>query len=323
MYHNHQLAVEGEVALTKNPNSRPDIQVLEERVVRLKTQIEEFQQIRLYSVSKQRLARVGSELEDCISMIDEIVGDTLLTPASSSATYYDSSESLSEFSINDDTDLNDSLLLPSSDSDRVEVDSRDFQLPHYSAKFIVSTYSHKLQDCADTVGCSSGVIQVNQFSQLLNSWYQTRFTPTNVKRNPKFLFKADKICDWIDLLMIAAGNSIHLEMFPAFISDMHTWIDTLNTVRDPGWALPYSVMQIKKSYSSCCTQEAVLLEKMLKPSLYDESFYIHNIHSIEDIYIDSFGGNRDDLQLENIIHNCPKLTITSSFDAGKYYKRGN
>ena len=247
--------------MNKNPNSRPDIQVLEDRVVRLKSQIEEFQNLRLYKVSKQRLARVSEELEDCVQILNQVVGDcsNIPIPPIVNCTEY-MSESLSEFSIADDSDLNDTLTLETQG-----LKSK------YSAKEIVGTYSRRLQNCADTVGCSSGIIQVNQFSQLLNAWYQTRFTPATGQRNPKFLFKADKICDWVDLLMIAAGNAIHQAMFPAFLSDMHAWIDTLNTSKDPTWALPYSVMQIRQSDSTCYTKEALVLEKILKPSLYDES----------------------------------------------------
>ena len=59
--------------MPKNPNSRPDIQVLEDRVIKLKSQIEEFKGLRLYRVTKQRLAKVCSELEECSDILSEIV----------------------------------------------------------------------------------------------------------------------------------------------------------------------------------------------------------------------------------------------------------
>ena len=244
-------------------------------------------------------------------MLNSFAGDVCSTPVTNLVNSYTeyASGGLSEFSIsNDDSDL----------SDTFEFSSISSSKPYYSPKDIVSIYSKRMQNCADTIGCSSGIIQVNQFCQLLNSWYQSRFTPVNAQRNPKFLFRANKIPEWIDLFMIAAGNALHHEMFPAFLSDMHSWIDDLNTPKDSAWALPYSVMQIKKSDNSCYSQEAIVLEKILKPSIYDQSFFWEQLNSIESVYSETFGIPKEDLKLNDMIHRCPKLTVTSSFDASKY-----
>lgn len=298
--------------MPKNPNSRPDIQVLEDRVIRLKSQIEEFKGLRLYRVTKQRLAKVCSELEECSDILSEIVeGNDIVKRDSISAFRDTPSDGILEFS--DDTDLSDTFIAYPTQN-KAQPDSS-------SPKVIVKTYSVRIQECANTIGCSSGIIQVNQFCQLLNRWYQARFAPSPV-RNPNFRFKANRICEWIDLLMIAAGNALVQEMFPNFLSDMYSWIDSLSTDQDQTWPLPYSVMQLKLLTATCCTKEAVLLEKILKPSLYHSAFFSQNMHSIEEIYSNSFGIHGDELELDKIIQSCPRLTVTSSFDASKFGEVG-
>ena len=172
----------GEFGVPKN--SRPDIQVLEDRIVRLKSQLVEYKDLRLYQTTKNRLSAVSDELEECIMMIHEIVNkDNNIISATSISAYEEyPGEGPSEFS--SDGDLLDTFLLsPLPDAD-VPVAVK------HSSKEIVKAYTARLQECADTVGCSSGILQVNQFCQLMNSWYKTRFTPT--KRNPGFFFKADR-----------------------------------------------------------------------------------------------------------------------------------
>ena len=295
--------------MPKNPNSRPDIQVLEDRVIRLKSQIEEFKGLRLYKVTKQRLSAVCSQLDECASILSEIVeGNATVTRDSISAFRESPSDGILEFS--DDTDLSDIFiaypLQNKSQSDMM-----------LSPKIIVKTYSERIQTCADDLGCSSGIIQVNQFCQLLNRWYQTRFAPSSI-RNPNFRFRASRICEWIDLLIIAAGNALVQEMFPSFLSDMYSWIDSLTNDQEQTWPLPYSVMQLKPLVSTCCSKEAILIEKVLKPSLYDSSFFFESMHTVETIYSNSFGIHGDELELSKILQSCPKLTVTSSFDINKF-----
>ena len=103
---------------------------------------------------------------------------------------------------------------------------------------------------------------------------------------------------------------------------MYSWIDSLSTDQDQTWPLPYSVMQLKLLTATCCTKEAVLLEKILKPSLYHSAFFSQNMHSIEEIYSNSFGIHGDELELDKIIQSCPRLTVTSSFDASKFGEVG-
>lgn len=290
-------------------STRPDIQVLEDRVTRLKSQISEYTDLRLYRVTKQRLAQVYSELESCLEILDGVLeSESNSVPRSSiSALTECPNDHISEFSI--DGDISDDL------TDTFVVEPKEAE--HHSAKEIVKTHSQRIQDCADTVGCSSGIIQVNQFCQLLNSWYQTRFAPSS-NRNPGFFFKAARIPEWIDLLITAAGEALHSGVYPDFVSEMSTWIADLNTDRDQLWVLPYNVMQLKESAPTICTKEAIVLEKIVKPSIYDESFYKYRLHSIEDAYVHNSGTDPADLTLGNIIQDCPRLIVTSSFDSAKY-----
>lgn len=290
-------------------NSRPDIQVLEDRIVRLKAQLLEYKDLRLYKATKRRLASVSSELEECISIINEIVDAGTNNISSSSMSAYDvyPGTGLSEFSA--DGDLLDTSLLT------------DIECPSYTQGLsnaeIVSNYSHRLKQCSESIGCRSGILQVNQFCQVLNSWYQARFTPR--LRNPNFYFKARRIHEWIDLMMIAAGNSIHQKLFPEFINDIDSWVRDLNTPKDQGYILPYSVMHLKAFDASICTQEAALLEIMLKPHLYDANFYETEMNSVRKIVMNNSDFSSNDLKVKQILDSCSSnLIVTSSFDASKY-----
>lgn len=299
--------------MPKNPNSRPDIQVLEDRVVRLKSQVSQYADIRLYKVTKDRLSKVCSELEECISILNSVVGrsNNMVSSTSISAFTDSPSDTLSEFSVDSDSDLSDTLSFyrpPQASNSN-------------SPKVIVKNYATRIQQCADEVGCSSGIIQVNQFCQLLNSWYQTRFAPSPA-RNPNFRFKATRIWEWIDLLIVSAGKSLHDGMFPSFLSDVQAWIDRINVDKELVWVLPYGVMQIEKSLPKAYTLEAIVIERIVKPSLFNESFYIQNRHTIEQNYKSAFGVSDDDLKMDALIQQCPKFILTSSFDSSKYSSEG-
>lgn len=284
------------------------MQVLEDRVVRLKSQIEQFKGLRLYNVTKQRLARVSDELEDCVAILAQIIGDAHVDDSVSTINHSQySPEAISEFSNSDDDDLSD--LLYSSDTER---DSHP-NSSNYSSKFIVGTYSARLQQCVDSVSAVTNIVEVNQFMQLLNDWYQARFTPREGIRNPRFYFKSSSIHDWIDLMMLAAGSSMHEHRFEVFVSDMYAWIATLNTSDDSTWALPYSVLQFKQQNYGAVTLEAIMLEKLIKPSLYDESFYKHYVDSIECMYTETTGVTSNMLELNTILNKCFSSRSISPF----------
>ena len=291
-------------------SSRPDIQVLEDRVDRLCDQLLEYKEIRLYRTTKDRLAAVAKKLADCQLLINDIVSSdgtvASSTPLCNPPEY---TSTLTEF--NEDADLSDQFLMGPA-----KAESETSQ--NYSPKAIVSTYSKRFQEAFDTEGHATGIIQVNQFWQILNSWYQNRFTPQ--PRNPDFHFKANRIHEWVNLFIIAAGHALHNGLFPAFVSDTSAWIHNLNTSKDGGWVLPYSIMRLQPNLSESVTLEAVLIEKMVKPFVYDEDFYLEEMRTI---YLMAANTNTDpenDLSIQSILERCPKLVRTSSFDIKKYDK---
>lgn len=285
-------------------NSRPDIQVLEARVVRLKAQLLEYKDIRTYEITKQRLLKVSAELEECIMIIDEVTRkdgdlDKKLVSLNEPETIW-----TTEF--NDDNEFEDVFSDPSEDV--FDLDS-SFD---YTPKKIVGAYASKLQECSNS---QTGIIQVNQFCSLLSSWYQERFMPEI--RNPNFYYKASRIHEWIDLLILYAGKSLHEGTFPEFKAYMDDWISTLNTSKDDGWLVPLKVRQIKEE-EGAYTKEAILIEKIVKPMLYDKDFYPSELLTVTQIVIHKQKYQEADISIENLIKDCPRLVVTSSFDISKY-----
>lgn len=284
-------------------NSRPDIQVLEDRVKRLRNQLLEYKGLRLYGATKRRLSSVSEELEECMLIIHDIVNESPTISSSEFADFHDCpSVAPSEFSYDDDLMDVDALTISS------------LACPDYSARDIVSTYSARINECASSP--ATGVLQINQFCHMLHNWYQYRFTPPN--RNPKFFFKATRIHEWIDLLIIASGHAMHENRFPKFKSDLEEWASKLDEAPDDTWVLPYSVLQYKKLKSDLCTREAVLIERVVKPKLYSSDFYPDEMNSVERIVIDNSDLSKEDLEIDKIVQSCSRLVITSTFDITKY-----
>lgn len=290
-------------------DSRPDIQVLEDRIVRLKSQLLLYKDMRLYRSTKQRLSAVGQELADCISIIQSIttIDVNKIQPISSSALDDDTCINNSEFEISEDSDLMDTFpVLP-----------KHSNLSSYSAKTIVSMYGTRINEGFVRDGSGTGILQANQFWNLLYSWYTNRYIPE--RRNPKFHFKASRIHEWVDLLIIAAGKAIHDRIYADFIQQFSTWVRNLNTSKDDLYALPYSVMYVQPVEPECCTLEAILLEYVIKPNLYDSAFYPEQLHSIRDIVTNSGLFQLSDLKLDSIISSCSSTILcTSLFDITKY-----
>lgn len=287
-------------------NSRPDIQVLEARVLRLKNQLLEYKGIRTYEITKQRLANVALELSECVSLITEITGtDRTTTPHIVVKDLKSDDVNSDEF--NDDGDLADVLF----------TDADDFEgsggiSEKYTPKFIIKMYATQLQLCADT---PTGIIQFNQMCFLLNSWFKARFIPET--RNPNFRYKADRIHEWVDLIILAGCKALHEDKFSEFISYMDQWIEDLNTSKDGSWLLPLKVRQIEGTIGAY-TKEAILAEKVIKTILYNSEFYPDEKDSICKIVIKNEGYTSQELTIESLIESCPHLIPTSSFDAKRY-----
>lgn len=295
-------------------NSRPDIQVLEARVDRLKAQLLEYRDIRTYEVTKRRLLRVADELEECLSIIGEITDQDKrpVTPVELRDVISPNPET--EFEAVD-SDLMDIFSIPESSS-KSSNDAESLTYSDYSPRFIVKTFKDRIQECAET---ATGILQVNQFSYLLKDWYNERFTPTSAFSQNKFFYKASRIHEWIDLLILSAGKSLREGKFIEFQARIENWVKTLNTTKDERWVLPYSIIQDRdESGPEYYTKEAVLIEMLLKDILYSEDFYSGEKNSVYDAVRKARFFSEEDVSIDSILHDCTEMIVTSSFDASKY-----
>lgn len=283
-------------------NSRPDIQVLEARVVRLKTQLLEYKEIRTYDITKRRLAAVGNELEECLAIIDEITQSKSQQSIVRGISPSEVLDDVNEF--NDDGDLADLLFEEPTESTK--------DAHGYAPKTIISNYAMRLKECSET---PTGILQVNQICYLLYSWFTARYTPKI--KNPNFYYKASRIHEWIDLLLIACGQAIHKGEFPIFIAQVDNWIENLGTSKDEGWMLPLEVRKIGDADDNY-TKEAIVAEKIIKDVLYDSDFYGDLKDSVSRIVIQKRNYPENSITIKELLEDCPKLIPTSSFDIKKY-----
>lgn len=289
-------------------NSRPDIQVLEARVSRLRAQLLEYKEIRTYDITKHRLRRVANELEECMMIIAEITDKDDSNSRRLIALREPEGPRDNEFE--DDGDLADVLFNGPEESDNNSEVSKKSR--GYRPKFIVGQFAINLQKCADT---PTGIIQINQMSQILNSWYQARFTPET--RNPNFYYKASRIHEWIDLLILAGGKALYEGTFSEFKLYMDKWIEDLNTSKDENWLLPLQVRQITQS-SGAYTKEAIFIEKIIKSILYTDTFYGDLKDSVARIVIKEEGYDKNEVTIEALLKSCKHVIPTSSFDVTRY-----
>jgi len=294
-------------------NSRPDIQVLEARVDRLKAQLLEYKEIRTYGITKKRLSNVALELEECISIIGDITEQGKLVASSAQIISEAQDQTLAEDLVveefEDSGDLADIFTPNARPQEEKSIASNE-----YEPKFIIRNYAQRIQACADT---AIGIVQVNQVTGLIAKWYQTRFSSN--ANYPSFHYKANRIHEWIDLLIIASGDALSQGTFPSFKAELDSWLEDLSTGKGENWVLPQNILQMQRDIPNRCSKEAVLIEKLLKPQLYDESFYPREISSIEKIVTTNTEWSSEELTVEAILSNCStKFIQTSSFDISKY-----
>ena len=117
--------MENKTGSGNNP-SRPDIQVLEDRIARIKKQITECTKYKYYSITKQRFDIMYDQLDECMSMLASITGRNKSEDIDLNSTHhsknspenyicpslYDESDDISDDEFSDITD--DNLGLPSS-----------------------------------------------------------------------------------------------------------------------------------------------------------------------------------------------------------------
>lgn len=194
------------------------------------------------------------------------------------------------------------------------VDSSEENNSEYSAKMILHSFAVRLKLCAQ-VGLDT--VEMNRFADVVSLWYHTRYLPECP--NPNFRYRADRICEWIDALILCYGAYMQSGKCTEFLSKMRDWVVVVS--RDDGelWQLPYFVSSFITSQNvEDFTCEAILVERIFKKAIYDDSFYPMRMHTVEDkvltYYPELAGKSVEDLL--GLIHH--PLATTSSFDASKY-----
>jgi len=294
---------------------RPDMWVLQDRVARLQAQIKEYTDYNMYYTTKCKLKQVAMDLQECIDTINEIVQDDF-TESVSTDQIDDSivimpSESVSEPVSTSSSDLTELFNGQKDTSEPSSIVSYNYP---YSSKFIVSQYDRRFNKCANS---SFGVLQVNQLCKLMNRWYSNRFGLES--KNPEFHYKAGRLHEWVDLILLSAGRAIHDETFLNYTSEFDKWIKQLGTADDELWPLP-SIASGSRSSPLCdyYTKEAIVLERLIKPVLYNSAFYPRESDSVERIVREHNPYSEDELELANLMNSCPSLIVTGSFDLSHY-----
>lgn len=289
---------------------RPDTQVLEDRVRRLKTQIEEYRGLRTYESTRKRLRAVKSEIEECAILLDEVLRSLDAAVENAQPAYHPTVILKEPEEFTAKKEFEDDL----SDIFSISIPDPNEGVESYSSKDIMIAYHNRIEQCSEA---STGILQVNQVCGLIHSWFETRYSPSAT--NSRFKYKAQRIHEWIDLIILAAGEALHTKTFPCFKQSFNEWIDTIGTESDLNWILPKEVMQFQKEGPSRSTKEAVMIERIVKQMLYGSDFYPSLIDSIQKIVIKSGRFKEEDLTTSKILEDCKgSWLVTSSFDATKY-----
>jgi len=202
--------------------------------------------------------------------------------------------------------LLDELSSPENEEDLVDYSEISTS---YSGKTIVNTYSHAFKNCTN---CSFGVIEFGIFASLTNEWFSARFTPEI--RNPKFKYKADRISRWLDIMIIAFGAYAHEGTVDTYQDMMHEWIQQISSDFSEIWPMPYFITSFEDSvYTNDYTPEAILLERLYKPHVYDRNFYHHMLDSVEKTVIFYQPDLKSLSNIDLIKHS--NVTVTSSFNS--------
>lgn len=284
-------------------DNRPDIQVLEDRVVRLTRQIATLKHYSYYSSTVKRLTSVSEDLTECVDMLNEVIKANTRKPSTDSIESPISSLECSEYS-----DLDDLLT-----------DFIDSPIPKYagSRKELIRLFANRFTRCAESSQDELGIIQIEQFCIMLKNWYIHRYTVPY--RNPKFFFKVEKITTWIDQFILAGGHALSRDRFSNFLNDCEEWVETLSTPNDSLYPAPYEILNFDTSNFSNVTPEAILIERLVKPLLYCDGFYSDQMHSVEQLVAATGLYKSSELEFKTILNrNRSNLTLTPAFDLGRY-----
>lgn len=304
----------------------PDIKVLENRASKLNSIIQEFQGYKYQNKSKARLTEVAAILRQCADELDSIVDyhpEPVVAINSSDCAVLESVDNsmyTSDSDLADNIDLNDlhankEMLIPVPNKDQ------------YSSKYILFRYTSKFRSLSVSSFTSqldsTGIKEVDQFISLLDSWFSTRYS--NASKDPNYLYSAHTICKWIDLFIVAGGLALYQAKYDVFLNECNRWIEDLKytysnidklpakEIQKTRFPTPYSVKEIDTDLNAC-TLHAILIEKLVKPLIYDKSFYFDRMCTIEDIYLASMTHpySKEELTVDMILDMYPNSFTDSN-----------
>ena len=144
-----------------------------------------------------------------------------------------------------------------------------------STKAIMKHYAETLLSLDNM---STNILEVSMCCRLLASWFGNRYMPEI--KNPKFFYKATKIHNWIDAILITYGEAVHNNRVHIYSSELNDWIGSLITDPDNVWPLPYFIQQKMKSSYLEIPYEAVVIEHIVKPKIFNSEFYPEYLDTI-------------------------------------------
>lgn len=193
----------------------------------------------MYAKTVERCKSVKDELLECIKVLDSFIEESSAEPLSA-------------------TEIVMPQVIPAAEKEEVALTSKAI-MKHYSESLLQLN------------SANSNILEVSMCCRLLASWFGNRYMPEI--KNPKFFYKATKIHNWIDAIMITFGEAVHENRAHIYASEMNDWITSLISDLDNVWPLPYFIQQQLKSDYIDVSYEAVVIEHIIKPKIFNSEFY--------------------------------------------------
>lgn len=223
----------------------------------------------MYAKTVERCKSVKEQLEECIGILDLFI-----------------EESAEEQSVPEVVDVAE------------VIDTIDEEVSSMPSKEIMRHYAENLFKLSNT---DTNILEVSMCCRLLASWFGNRYMPEI--KNPKFFYKASKIHNWIDAILITYGEAVHNNRVHIYCSELNDWISSLITDLDNVWPLPYFIQQRIKSNYLEIPYEAVVIEHLIKPKIYGPRFYPEYLDTIFKQYEATEGVAVDFSDINQCIYN--------------------
>lgn len=239
----------------------------------------------LYASTVSKYDKLNEMLNECV---DEV--ESLLYPKYSSKVEELRNDNIQ--SQTEDSNSKDGDIVQESDSTTLDV----VQAKNSNSKKIMKSYFAKFKSLpVDMLSVSSNK-SVLYCADILSKWFNARFS---VKQGTtsKFKYSVSKINTWIDWMIVAYGLSYSKYEQDKFTNQFNDWLETVNDKTMLQYPVFEQVSDINKSDMSI-TPEAVVIEHLIKESLYDNEFYFDKKHTILDKYRSVWG---EELTYEDIL----------------------